>query len=228
MPEDLTAPDDDAPKGAPTWMVTYADSVTLLLTFFVMLLTFSTPNKEDYGFFAHGLLVGSKMMGLQPGVPSEDRLAAEERLLLAGRLDEDGAEKPPLHGEDPLDELKVYYEDVDISQLKELRGARRIRIPLLTLFGTDTELEPRGKGVLDRVVKITRSRAYSVIVRAEVADEVQPQQRQAMSLLLAMRVVRYLRLRAGDACPDIGLSDNVELSPPPLPQGHCDIILLEV
>ena len=37
----------EAPAGAPEWMVTYGDMVTLLLTFFVLLLTFMEPKEED-------------------------------------------------------------------------------------------------------------------------------------------------------------------------------------
>lgn len=36
-----------SPEGAPAWMVTYGDMVTLLLTFFVLLLTFMEPKEED-------------------------------------------------------------------------------------------------------------------------------------------------------------------------------------
>ena len=35
------------PEGAPLWMVTYGDMVTLLLTFFVMLLAMSEVKKDD-------------------------------------------------------------------------------------------------------------------------------------------------------------------------------------
>ncbi len=38
---------DGGGGGAPEWMVTYGDMVTLLLTFFVLLLTFMEPIKED-------------------------------------------------------------------------------------------------------------------------------------------------------------------------------------
>lgn len=37
----------EAPAGAPEWMVTYGDMVTLLLTFFVLLLTFMEPVKDQ-------------------------------------------------------------------------------------------------------------------------------------------------------------------------------------
>ncbi|MCL4218458.1 MAG: hypothetical protein KJ052_15835, partial [Candidatus Hydrogenedentes bacterium] len=34
--------------GAPAWMVTYGDLMSLLLTFFVLLLSFSTIQEEDF------------------------------------------------------------------------------------------------------------------------------------------------------------------------------------
>lgn len=37
----------DPPAGAPEWMVTYGDMVTLLLTFFVLLLTFMKPKEPE-------------------------------------------------------------------------------------------------------------------------------------------------------------------------------------
>jgi len=38
----------DSPKGAPAWMVTYGDMVTLLLVFFVMLFSFSVVNTKKF------------------------------------------------------------------------------------------------------------------------------------------------------------------------------------
>lgn len=38
---------DDGPAGAPAWMVTYGDLMSLLLTFFILLLSFSTITEEE-------------------------------------------------------------------------------------------------------------------------------------------------------------------------------------
>jgi len=40
--------DDDGGGGAPAWMVTYGDMMSLLLTFFVLLLSFSTIHEEEF------------------------------------------------------------------------------------------------------------------------------------------------------------------------------------
>ena len=44
----LQLPPDEAKAGAPDWMVTFADLMSLLLTFFVLLLSFSTMSEEAF------------------------------------------------------------------------------------------------------------------------------------------------------------------------------------
>ncbi len=219
---------EEQPGGAPAWMLTYGDTVTLLVTFFVMLLTFSTPNDEDFGRFAAGLLPGGRQMALFAGVPGENNLAPDRRRLSAGRLDRDGAEKPPLNNESALDELTRHYPAIDVAQLRGLKGALLIRIPLVELFGTDVKLVSEGERALDYAVKVARGRAYSIVVRAELGSGLPPAEREARSLARAAQVVQYLRQSPGKACQEVGLSDNVELGDSPLGEGQCEIIMLEV
>jgi len=219
---------DEGGGGAPSWMLTYGDSVTLLLTFFVLLLTFSTPNKEDFAVLAQGLMPGNRATPMFPGQPGRDGITPEERRLEQSRLDTKGAEKPPMRAEGPIDELEKYPEDIQIADLKHLKGALVIRIPLVELFGPDDELAPEGHGILNKVVKMARAHAYSVIVRARVAWSVPEGARETRSIAFALSVVDYLRKYAADLCDDIGLSDNIELVSKPLPEGMCEIVLLEV
>ena len=39
--------EDEGPAGAPEWIVTFSDMVSLLVTFFVMLMSFSTISTND-------------------------------------------------------------------------------------------------------------------------------------------------------------------------------------
>jgi flagellar motor protein MotB len=44
--KNISTQEEDDPGGAPEWMVTFSDCMTLLLTFFVLLLSFSSFDKE--------------------------------------------------------------------------------------------------------------------------------------------------------------------------------------
>jgi chemotaxis protein MotB len=46
---------EQASEGAPEWMTTYSDLVTLLLTFFILLFSFSTINKQKFDEVARSL-----------------------------------------------------------------------------------------------------------------------------------------------------------------------------
>ena len=56
----------DCPEGLPGWLATFADLMSLLLTFFVLLLSFSTTSKEDFEN-AIGSLQGA--LGVLDGEP---------------------------------------------------------------------------------------------------------------------------------------------------------------
>jgi len=47
MAKEKEKQEDDGPQGAPEWMVTFSDCMTLLLTFFVLLLSFSEFGPDD-------------------------------------------------------------------------------------------------------------------------------------------------------------------------------------
>ncbi len=50
--------EDDPPAGAPDWIVTFADMISLLVTFFILLLTFSSM-EENEAFQVKGNIIGT-------------------------------------------------------------------------------------------------------------------------------------------------------------------------
>ena len=54
----MAAPEEEQPAGAPDWIVTFTDLVSLLVAFFVLLMTFSSLNLND-AFVVHGNLLGT-------------------------------------------------------------------------------------------------------------------------------------------------------------------------
>ena len=211
--------------GSPMWMVTYGDAITLLLTFFLMLLTFSTPNEEQYQMFARGVMSGSRRLGLGNQNPNLNSMVAQEQRMAESRLAPDGAESRSADEEASLDDLRYYHKSMDVSQLRELSGAYVIRVPLSEMFGLDETLRPSGRAALYCVVKMTHARSYSIVVRAKAA----PSGKADRSVALALKAAGYIRRRASSTCQDIGVSnDECELSSPPLTEGQCEIIMLEV
>lgn len=56
--------EEDEPAGAPDWMVTFSDCMTLLLTFFVLLLSFSSFNPNTLGSLASSFAKAMPSVGL--------------------------------------------------------------------------------------------------------------------------------------------------------------------
>lgn len=109
-------PTADGTPGVPTWMLTYADTVTLLMTFFVMLMSFSTLDEEEYSK-VRGSLQGHL------GVAGQERFNQDSLLLRrdmeSGRVFLDGYENPPEY--DPMN----YVQESLIEQMRVQTTATR-------------------------------------------------------------------------------------------------------
>lgn len=72
---------DDVPVGAPDWIVTFSDMVSLLVTFFILLMTFSSLDSHE-SFLVRGNIGGTRGVLVDPGgasavePPQEDVMAA--------------------------------------------------------------------------------------------------------------------------------------------------------
>ena len=67
-------PNEEESGGAPEWMVTFCDCMTLLLTFFVLLLSFATFHKETLPQLGQSFAQALPSMGLSPSERKESAL----------------------------------------------------------------------------------------------------------------------------------------------------------
>ncbi|MFC1736284.1 flagellar motor protein MotB [Candidatus Hydrogenedentota bacterium] len=74
MPRNKKSGGADGSPGAPAWMVTFGDLMSLLLTFFVLLLSFSTTQEEDFkkAMESFRLALGVGVLQEQSGAPTSD------------------------------------------------------------------------------------------------------------------------------------------------------------
>jgi chemotaxis protein MotB len=84
----------DEPQGAPEWMVTFSDCMTLLLTFFVLLLSFSSF--DDRIFRQLRAIFADALPAAAPEAKSDrDAFLPTKQVQVTAELDE-GSEKPTL------------------------------------------------------------------------------------------------------------------------------------
>jgi len=163
-------------KGAPQWMVTYSDVISLLVTFFVMLLTFSTADREKFDKVA-----GSLKGALGATMPEVSRLPVSgmmtERLLLAGRSSPSGSDFPPetellLWAATNIN-LRLKNEKFGIALTMHLlsRGVM-LRIPANAIFiGNSALLSPSGEDYLSKIALAVRALSNDIEVMSYAGRE---------------------------------------------------------
>lgn len=94
MPVKKKAESEEQPQGAPEWMVTFSDCMTLLLTFFVLLLSFSSF--DDKVFWSLKIIYCNVFTNISPDPQSNrDAFKHLKPIKYLEQLDR-GSEKPTL------------------------------------------------------------------------------------------------------------------------------------
>ncbi|MBN1125632.1 MAG: hypothetical protein JXA82_11535 [Sedimentisphaerales bacterium] len=177
--------EDEAPAGAPDWMVTFSDCMTLLLTFFVLLLSFATFHEETLP------ALGRAFQHALPSVGNSqktevDSVYEKEETKNSERVDKGTETKPLLQTPDnarpqaeqkPLDfkNLKVFC--VDSSRF---------------FWGEATAISAEGRLVLDALAQFLHSQPSRVVI-----SENGPPGTLELGLDRAWAIVEYL---AGSDC----------------------------
>ena len=105
----------DGPAGAPEWMVTFSDCMTLLLTFFVLLLSFSSFNDQDV--FRKLKVVLSDQFSVSSEKSVEQEAVSNVVPIIYDDILSAGSEKPTLT-RGTKDHLKEETEPVDFRDRK--------------------------------------------------------------------------------------------------------------
>ena len=200
----MARPPEEPPAGAPEWMVTYSDSVTLLVTFFVLMLTFSSMDEEAFRMFADRL-VGFGRKGVMTGKTDSDRnaLTDRERMVL-GRITDEGSDMPGMR-KDPLIDPTL-ARNKQALKLIEIGRARVISVPSHVVFlGNTTCLSRAGRKLLDMVEDFAANADQDLVVcegtirrRSGVETSFQiARARRAIQFLLAEGQCRSDRILLG-------------------------------
>ncbi|MBA3313081.1 MAG: OmpA family protein [Planctomycetaceae bacterium] len=166
----MAMPPDDPPPGVPEWVVTYGDMMSLLLTFFIMLVSMSTM--KDTGRLRMMMDSFNQRFGShdgQIGIPglSLQRNSAYEKMASTGMTSQGGMKRNSRDAEGgggPSD------------------PARRIghqQVPTLGapvwFEGLGVELSPKNVADLDRLAAALKGLPNQIVIRGHTTAEPLPQ-----------------------------------------------------
>ncbi|MFT5284023.1 MAG: chemotaxis protein MotB [Planctomycetota bacterium] len=143
------AEEPSGPKGAPDWVVTFTDMISLLVTFFVLLLTFSSTEDHDR------LRVDGFMSGTRGAVKSRGGHLARETLdedIVAGTDIRRGADQS--HSR-PVEELEENLEEMGQKKTDEHQEMdfSAMKDGLQIVFGPECSFKPGSSTVNPELAK---------------------------------------------------------------------------
>ena len=174
------------PAGAPMWMVTFSDMVTLLLTFFVLLLSMASMDRIKFQAASESI---SSAFGV--GVLSSTMTAdsARPQVVSFSPVNDDFTSRVYRRIKTRLRELKLNKK---IKLVKD-RGAVVLRIDESILFASGQKtLSPEAQPVLRRVAELVRPLPLKLKVEGHTDNRGNELDNWNLSVERAVAVLRFL------------------------------------
>ncbi|MCP3178400.1 flagellar motor protein MotB [Desulfuromonas sp. KJ2020] len=149
-------------EGAPAWMVTYSDLVTLLLTFFVLLLSMASMDRIKFSAASNSLKGAFGIMG-----GKQQTEIAPPAIIDFSPIDDDMFQRVYKRILEQLNRLRL---DKTITLVKD-RGAIVLRVNEAILFDVgQTEVKPAAYPVLRKVADMVRPLPMQLRVEGHTDD----------------------------------------------------------
>ena len=156
---------DSGGSGAPAWMVTYSDMVTLLLTFFVLLLSMARLDKVLFRDAAGSLRGAFGVMN-----SAQNNEVAVPRIIEFSPIDDDYVARVYKRVQAQMKRLKL---DRDIELVKD-RGAVILRVKDSILFSSGRVLiKPEAEPVLRKIAELVKPLPFGMRIEGHT-DNVPP------------------------------------------------------
>ncbi len=175
--------EEQGPIGAPEWMVTFSDCMTLLLTFFVLLLSFTAFGENTLPNLGNAFTESmSSSIGMDDKT-AQDALKAQQPVKEVERVNKGSETKPTT--EDEINKIMKRKRPIDFKNLKVFA------VPSEKLFwGDGFAISRSGQEVLNSL-----SILFKVVPSRVVVSENGPNTNQQMALDRSLKVVEYMTSR---------------------------------
>jgi chemotaxis protein MotB len=143
------------PKGAPAWMCTFADLMSLLMCFFVLLLSFSELDRQKFKQVAGSM---EKAFGIQLTTPADDSPRGMEMI---------SRDFPTV----PLDAkrliMEAVVEEMDVGKVQALQSSEGVKLRVKDSVAFDSGLagiKEDFKPFLMKIGKLTAEQGFTITV----------------------------------------------------------------
>lgn len=176
----------DEPEGAPLWMVTFSDCMTLMLTFFVLLFSFSS---FDEGVFEKLAMSFTRTLYADvPPVEDKGAFLPIEQIVAIEHLG-DGSEKPTL-ARGWRDGLKEETESADFHSRKVfLISSKRV------FWAKGTVISSKGRNILATMASFLKEAPNRIVISENGSGDAEDDEQ--FGLLRAWAVMEYLTTKQG-------------------------------
>ena len=204
------------PKGAPGWMVSFGDLMSLLLTFFILLLSFSTMDVVKYKQITGQV---EKNFGVQKKVPVYENPIGTT--LIASDFDPKLEEDIITRLKSTVKRYKKSEEEVEMKVFKDSRGIV-LRVSGNYIFDIASYvIKPIAWPLLEDVIAIFK-KTKNVVLYTEAHTDSSPMNSKEiptnweLSALRAVSIVRFFNEESkvkGYLLHGVGRGDSVPLFP---------------
>lgn len=187
----------------PSWFMTYSDVITLLMTFFILLLTFSTTEPERFEKATISFFGESGAKGVA-GHPHEklDRDSWSERVRpRAARIAMQGAEMPPMSAVYNRSAIGQGLRTVDDSS-KDIMRTYSFGMPLNELISPSQQLTQLGMEVTGQLAQQLRSLPVNCTIEVGSLNE------STRATALADNLYHQHHTRVGQT--GVGIAEDVQ------------------
>lgn len=179
--------DGEENQGAPEWMVTFSDCMTLLLTFFVLLISFSSFDDKTFK------RMESAIAGKLPSI----NLRLDRRLeALRPKLEVMPQPPPETGSESPTPDGRYESNPSESLDFLDFQRQKVILLPSEKVFwGQGTRISPNGRRVFADIAALIKALPNRVVVSEYGLDREQDE--TELGLERAWRIVELLSERHG-------------------------------
>lgn len=143
----------DATGQVPLWFMTYSDVITLLMTFFILLLTFATSEPEKFEQMQVAVFGGGGATGFasQSDMPMEQDSLTLRFRPSASRITGRGSETPMIHRDNANESLGLGLKSMDEPLQHDLNTSRAIKLPLAALVDEQAQVTSFGTAMVNKL-----------------------------------------------------------------------------